>query len=209
MRKRRGFTIVELLVVMVIVAILLTLSIFSISKNQANARDTERNSDAAAIANGLESRYRQGNRFVSSSTGNYIAPGSYPDIKEMALLVKGTASPSITAPAPPNGNYIDDILPGSQIANFRPPKVNDLSGFVIAPCGAVGSCSAGLNMPATSDTIAANAASFASTVPINVYYYEPLDANGAICNTTTCVRFNLYWQTEVDKVIHIIRSKHQ
>lgn len=209
MRKRRGFTIVELLVVMVIVAILLTLSILSISKNQANARDTERNSDAAAIANGLESRYRQGNRFVSSSTNNYIAPGSYPDIKEMALLVKGTASPDITAPTPPNGNYIDDVLPGAQIANFKPPKVNDLSGFVIAPCSAVGACGNALNMPVSADTIVATSASFSSTVPSTVYYYEPLDANGKICNTTTCVSFNLYWQTEVDKVIHIIRSKHQ
>ena len=209
MDQRRGFTIVELIIVMAIMVILLMLSVLSISKNQANARDAQRNSDIAAIANGLETRYRQGNRFVTSSTGSYITPGSYPDIKEMAFIVKGTTSSDITAPTPPNGNYIDDVLPGAKIENFQPPNVTDLSGFTIAPCSTVGSCGSPLAMSATADTIAASAASFASTVPINNYYYEPIDANGKICNTTTCTSFNLYWQTEVDKTIHILRSEHQ
>ena len=209
MQNRRGFTIVELVVVMAIMAILLTLAVLSISKNQANARDAKRNADVAAIANGLETRFKEGDRFVTASSGNYVASGSYPDIQEMAFVVKGTTSSAITAAAPPNGNYIDDILPGAKKENFMPPKVADLSGFVIAPCATAGSCGAPLALSATADSVAASSVPFASTVPINVYYYEPVDADGKICNTTTCTSFNLYWRTEVDNLIHIIRSKHQ
>ena len=50
MRKPRGFTIVELVVVMTIMAILLTLGVVCLNASQLNARNMKRDTDLDAIA---------------------------------------------------------------------------------------------------------------------------------------------------------------
>ena len=55
MNARRGFTIVEIVIVMVIMAILIGLAVLNISSTQANARDNKRKTDVENIARGLES----------------------------------------------------------------------------------------------------------------------------------------------------------
>ena len=55
--KARGFTVVELLIVIIIMAILLTLAVVNVRSTQANARDTERHVDVENIATALESFY--------------------------------------------------------------------------------------------------------------------------------------------------------
>ncbi|QQR50781.1 type II secretion system protein [Candidatus Saccharibacteria bacterium] len=52
MAERRGFTIVELVIVMVIMAILLTLTISGVTSGQVSARDSE--------AQGRRRKYRPG-----------------------------------------------------------------------------------------------------------------------------------------------------
>lgn len=56
MYTRRGFTVVELVVVMVIMAILLAIGGLAIGSSRANARDAERTSDIEILARGLETR---------------------------------------------------------------------------------------------------------------------------------------------------------
>lgn len=192
MSARRGFTIVELVVTMVIMAILLTLGVVSLVRSQANARDTERRSDTDAIARGLEVLYRKGYTAGSLS----IPTGSYPDVDEMNYMLgrAGATTPNVT-----------DVVTGTTDQTFRPPSVSDFSGMVTAPCTTAGAC------PAAVDS-SASGTSLDSVVTPNVYYYEPIDANGNVCKGVVCVRFNLYWRTEVPvnaATLGMIRSKHQ
>ncbi len=72
--RRRGFTIVELVIVITIMAILLTLGVVNLRSAQANARDTERKTDIESIAQHLETYYTSGtdSSTVSSCTGGTI-----------------------------------------------------------------------------------------------------------------------------------------
>ncbi len=56
-QKQSGFTIVELLIVIVIIGILATLVIVTFSGVQQKARDSERKTDINAVANVLEAFY--------------------------------------------------------------------------------------------------------------------------------------------------------
>ena len=200
MRRWTGFTVVELVVVMVIMAILLTLAGFTLNRSQGNSRDAQRNADIAIIARGLETRYKEGN--PKSGLPSYVAAGSYPDVDEMAYILGNTVS--TFTPTQVSGGYSNDALPGTSVANFTPPGVTGPAcpGFVIATCTTAGSCASAGDSGTSGSTTG-------SSTPVSQFYYEPIDANGNICKTTTCVRFNLYWKTEVDNTSHILRSNHQ
>jgi prepilin-type N-terminal cleavage/methylation domain-containing protein len=72
--RRRGFTIVELIIVITIMAILMTLGVVNLRGSQAGGRDTERKTDVESIAQHLESYYTSGTDVstVSSCTGGTI-----------------------------------------------------------------------------------------------------------------------------------------
>lgn len=78
--KRRGFTIVELIITITIMGILLTLAVVNISATQVRARDDERKSDIETIATNLESFYISG----SDSSTNF---SRYPTV---GLLTSST-----------------------------------------------------------------------------------------------------------------------
>jgi len=58
---RRGFTIIELIVVIAVMGILLVLAVANIQSSQVNARDDERKSDINTIATRLDSYYSTAN----------------------------------------------------------------------------------------------------------------------------------------------------
>jgi len=68
--KRRGFTIVELIIVIAIMGILLVLVVVNIRGTQVSARDDERKADVANLALQLEVFYKNG-RDDSSTVGRY------------------------------------------------------------------------------------------------------------------------------------------
>ena len=68
--KRRGFTIVELLIVITIMGTLLTLGVASLRASQISARDSERKTDIETIATQLENYYITGSDY-SMSVGRY------------------------------------------------------------------------------------------------------------------------------------------
>jgi prepilin-type N-terminal cleavage/methylation domain-containing protein len=70
MKRRAGFTLVEVLITITVMVILLTLTVVNLSGNQANARDEERKDDIAAIAQQLERYYASG-QDSSTVTGEY------------------------------------------------------------------------------------------------------------------------------------------
>ena len=55
--RREGFTIVELLIVIVVIAILATITVVAYNGVQANARDSIRKSDMATLQKALEIHY--------------------------------------------------------------------------------------------------------------------------------------------------------
>lgn len=203
MHTRRGFTIVELVIVMVIMAILLGLGIVSFNRSQANARDSERDADAATIARGLETRYKEGNPRLSTSAYNVTA-GSYPGTVEMTHIIGGNVSSyGLTTVS---GGYGPEALPGTATTAFSPPGLSgDYSGFTVR---CLGTCAVG------------SAAVIDAQTTKDIYLYEPIGADNTVCDGSTanpCVRFNLYWRDEVTKdtstgassTLHLIRSKHQ
>jgi type IV pilus assembly protein PilA len=161
-----GFTLVELLIVIAIMGILLVLGVVNLRGTQANARDSERASDAQTIATNLESFYPQGN-------GTVVA-GEYPSTNL-------TTSPT---------TYLVDINPNSLI----PP-----------------SQSAAALVPATNATQTTAGLTASGWPSVNEYVYQPIASDGTLCTTDAqgCRKFNLYYETEVDSVVHQIVSRHQ
>jgi prepilin-type N-terminal cleavage/methylation domain-containing protein len=64
-RKTDGFTLVELAIVIVIIAVLASITIFTYAKVQVNARDTARASGAQAIGEALEKYYGKNGEYPS------------------------------------------------------------------------------------------------------------------------------------------------
>ncbi len=190
MRRDAGFTLIELLVTITIMVILLGLAVVSLRSNQANARDEERKTDIEIIARGLERRYTDGN---PRATSTEIKQGAYPGVNEM-LHIFGDSRTGFT-PAQIAGGYISDALPGVKEENTIPPGGDQFDKLKII---CVYAC-----QPAETQSVVESA------TQVDTYVYEPITRDGQICSGGDCSRFNLYYRTEVDNVIHKVTSKHQ
>lgn len=69
-KNKRGFTIVELLIVIVIIGILAALVIITYSGIQQKARDTERKTDINAVHGHLEAYYAQNGKYPTLANVN-------------------------------------------------------------------------------------------------------------------------------------------
>ena len=76
--RARGFTIVEVIIVVIVVGILASLSIFAFTQVQSNARNDQRTADTTIISDALEKYYR--------------ANGGYPSCSAMTQSVSVVAS---------------------------------------------------------------------------------------------------------------------
>jgi prepilin-type N-terminal cleavage/methylation domain-containing protein len=187
MNRRTGFTLIELLITITIMAILMSLAVFSLRSVQANARDEERKTDIDAIAKGLEIRYVQGN---PKATSVDIKQGEYPSVNEM-LHAEGVSQPGYS-PSQITGGYMTEFLPGTTKDTIVPPGNGTFDPVCTASC-----------QPAETASVV-NAVTTIST-----YIYEPVTSTGAVCLTTGCVKFNLYYRTEKDNVVNKVMSKRQ
>lgn len=82
MKKRFGFTLLELLIVIAIIGVLASLAAVSYSSAQKRARDSQRQADLKAIQNALEQYYadHDGNYpSVDCNPGVEYLPGGIPD----------------------------------------------------------------------------------------------------------------------------------
>lgn len=187
---RRGFTIVELVVVMTIMAILLTLGIFGLQKSQANARDAERKNDIESIARGLEERYKTGNpvAYYDDGAGNtdWDKAGQYPGTKEMQHI-SGAVVPGFNRYSGADGvPYWESVFAGVSRASFTSPNGQTLVPDCLASC-----------LPA------GTASQYQALVDSGKYVYEPVDASGNICCCKGCVRFDLYYETEAGVLVKV------
>jgi len=69
-RKQQGFTIVELLIVIVVIGILAALVITTFNGIQQKARDTERQTDIKALHGQVEAYYAQNGKYPSLANMN-------------------------------------------------------------------------------------------------------------------------------------------
>jgi general secretion pathway protein G len=73
--NQRGFTIVELLIVIVVIAILAAITIVAYNGVQVRARDSQRRSDVTAIKKALELYYIDNGKFPSGNGSTSINSG--------------------------------------------------------------------------------------------------------------------------------------
>lgn len=100
---QRGFTIVELIVVIVILGIVMSLAVVSVINSQVGARDAEREEDVQAIARQMEQIY-------NNSTFGTVVLSSYPGTLQVFFLTNeiqdGLDRRALYSPNPPeDGSY--------------------------------------------------------------------------------------------------------
>ena len=126
MRRNKGFTIVELLIIIVVIAILASITIVAYNGIQARAKDSQRLADIAAISKALELYKIQNGQYpaaVGNSTGGWEVSsnpnGNQPFLK--SLVDAGIVS---SVPVDPT-NTGDMGTAGSKIyAYYRYPAGN-------------------------------------------------------------------------------------
>ena len=96
--NRRGFTIVELVVIITAMGILLILAVVNLSSSQANARDNERKTDIETIALHLDTYYKSGSD-SSTSLGRYPSTVLVQDVATIKHMLRDIDTKSITAPS--------------------------------------------------------------------------------------------------------------
>jgi prepilin-type N-terminal cleavage/methylation domain-containing protein len=179
MQRRRGFTLIEILVTIAIMVILMGLAVANIRSTQIRARDDERKNDAENMARQLDSSYTTGFSFTfSGSPVTFI--GSYPTTAHMA--------------DPDTLKEIFDVLP---------PDV------IIAPGKSTADDSVFVATNASEDPTLVTPTPSASNPYVYQPMSITSGASGFLCTdsaTQTCRRFNLYYWTEADNVSHMIKG---
>ncbi len=189
MAKGRGFTIIELLIVMAVMAILLVIGVVDVSSSQVHARDNERKADVETLATALETFYDG----ASGTQGQY----RYPSTCMIQLLHAGiyTTLPDIDQSAlisPSNTDGPDD----TSCTDTNPPAQ---SGVVISV------------VAATNTTQTTSGVTPQPSGINDIYVYQPLAADGSLCvsGSTECVKYNIYYYQESDSSVHMVTSRHQ
>ena len=116
--KQKGFTIVELLIVIVVIGILAALVVTTFSGIQQKARDKERQTDIGALHSQLEAYYAQNGSYPAMSDINDNSNPSWRSTNMKGLDPealkdpKGTNPPALAA-APTDSTYGYAALPAN------------------------------------------------------------------------------------------------
>lgn len=186
----RGFTVVELLITLVVMAILLSLGVAGMRGTQANARDAERKSDVESIARGLEQYYDRGNPNIIGAETR----GSYPGTEEFTHILgenrchgSGLNPYYVSGKCLIAGGYVSQVLPGVSVATVTPPKTT---------------ARLWTNWSLTD-------AQVVTETQNGNYMYRPFNASDNNACNQRCPRFKVYWYSEVESIVKEIKSRHQ
>ncbi len=220
--KNKGFSVVELIIVITIIGILASLATVQILRSEFVARDKERLDDVRSIAINLQDIYESGQiDGVNIASGdpnvtNAVSMG-YPSTKFL--------SPSYVYSAQANG-----IIQSIRLDARKSPY---LPSAAVSPTFSMVAATSSVDL----DNTALTAGGITLGKTNDVYVYQPLDANGALCAYATglvstgsgtsattgatgsgsqvviaprlidnCVKFNIYYYSEADNIIIKVQS---
>lgn len=103
-KKQKGFTLLELLVVMVIVGLLSAIGLGGFMSSQKKGRDTRRKADLQAIQSGLELYYNDFNEYPESGAGNTIDGCDGATCAWNSIWQKNGSIYMVQLPSDPGGN---------------------------------------------------------------------------------------------------------
>jgi prepilin-type N-terminal cleavage/methylation domain-containing protein len=106
LRSSRGFTIVELLIVIIVIAILATLVITAYNGVQAKARDVKRQSDAESVQKAAEA-YNADNGSYPTSAANFTASGNTVKL-DSGIHLTAASDPAVEANTDSDGTGTND-----------------------------------------------------------------------------------------------------
>ncbi len=101
-KLQKGFTIVELLIVIVVIGILAALVITTYNGIQQKGRNTERNTDLKAVQGQLEAYYAQNGRYPSNSD---LGTNSANNVSFIGTNMKGLDKEALRDPKAAAGNF--------------------------------------------------------------------------------------------------------
>jgi prepilin-type N-terminal cleavage/methylation domain-containing protein len=193
-KRQTGFTLVELIVVIVVIGILMTFIGVQLTHNQLVARDQERANDVTIITNTLERVYQTG-----QLDGTMIPTGD-------GLLTNSTPMgyPSTALTGSPNDTQSQAII-GAIDPNALKSPLKKAMSFVEA------SSNAGISGNSVGGkTINGNATN-------DIYVYQPLTNAGTLCTNANslntnqiviaprlidaCVKYTIYYFSEASAAI--------
>ncbi|MGH7142462.1 MAG: type II secretion system protein [Candidatus Saccharimonadales bacterium] len=142
LKKQKGFTIVELLIVIVVIGILATLVLVTYTGVQSKARDTVRQTDIDAVDSHLETFYAQYGFYPSEADLAQTGTGNFVSTFMQGLDPNSLTSPeggTIATAAQSSGNYsYGYVASGTSCTNTTlttitggVPQNNGCSAFVL------------------------------------------------------------------------------
>lgn len=190
-KRRKGFTLVELLITIVIISLLTTIVALSYTAVQKSTRDKERQTDVVAISNALD-RY-------------YDRNGEYPANDEMNT----TQSPTVL----PNFNLVKSKLPGLTDDDLKGPMGTEFYVSCINSAICTNSSSNWENYHTTQYYYLSR---FTTSQSVGSYYYVNVPSwygndNGWGCSIRTYYTdpgFVIVYRNEADNLWIFKRSKH-
>lgn len=181
---QRGFTIVELIVVIVILGIIMSLAVVSVINSQVSARDTEREEDVQAIARQMEALYNETDFFGVANLA------SYPGVGQVDTQIGEVIS--------------TDILDGLDRRALFSPSVNvtnQTRDMSLRPA---------TNTSENPETISPKPGQGSDVYVYQPFLANgSLCPNTGVGPGQECVRFNLYYWNEANNEVRKITSRNQ
>lgn len=126
-KRMQGFTIVELLIVIVVIGILAALVLNSFQGVQARARDTERRTDTNTIATQLEV-------FYNDNGGYPVFTGSINTDSWIQANLRGADLTAFRAPNQTANTMVNSATPTQDQYGYRPLQADGTTACTTAPC---------------------------------------------------------------------------
>lgn len=195
---KRGFTVVEVLVTLIILAILLGLGTVGLRSTLANGRDAERQADVEILARGFENYYERGNPYYVAG----VSKGTYPGANQLISIEgSGWCSGALFnipeqnikySKCAPGAGYWAEALPGVTDAALTPPDKT------------------GRELRSTYGIQPQDLAAWKTTeLNAGKYVYHASHQDGSVCYDEECFSFELSYKKETTGEIVTVKSKRQ